>query len=228
MSKFGFFSTAITLAIFFLTTSCRCRSDSNREDIDVRILNGIAADEFQFPYQVSLQKNRKHQCGGSIISDVKVLTAGHCVTDANGVKLQMTLLTVLAGTIKLNVTKPEYLYSLKRISIHPKFDRRTVQYDYSLVFIDGIFDFQVSAARVAPIGLATQNPIPGTVCYVSGWGDVQRENKVTIPNELQFARITVDPAEVCEKLFGNNFSPEQMLCAGRTNNENAGCGDSGG
>ncbi|KAG4073097.1 hypothetical protein HA402_009516 [Bradysia odoriphaga] len=128
--------------------------------------------------------------------------------------------------IKLNDEKPKNLFLLKRISIHPKFDHRTVQYDYAVVFIDGIFDFRLSE-RIAAIALATQNPTLSTVCYLSGWGDVQKDRKIKFRNDLQFARITIDPPEVCTKEFGIHFSPEQVLCAGRTNNENAGCGDSG-
>ncbi|XP_037050647.1 trypsin iota-like [Bradysia coprophila] len=219
-------SKVICLSLLFLAIPCRCPTDSNSE-ADIRILHGITADELQFPYQVSLQKHRKHLCGGSIISDVKVLTAGHCVTDENGARIPTALFAILAGTTKLNVEKPIYLFLLKQISIHPKFDHRTVQYDYAVVFINGLFDFRLSE-RVAAIALATQNPTPGTICYLSGWGDVQEDMKIRIPNDLQFARITIDPPEVCAKEFGIHFSPEQMLCAGRTNNENAGCGDSGG
>lgn len=215
----------IYLTITFLsTTPCQSGNDSNSETaIGVRILNGMAADDFQFPYQVSLQKHRKHHCGGSIISKVKVLTAGHCVTDRNGAKLPTASFTILAGTIKLNAK--EYWFSLKKISIHPKFNRRIVQYDCSVIFIDGIFDFQLHK-RIAAIPLASQNPEPGTVCYLSGWGNIQKNSEIRFPNELQFARITVDQPEECTKVF-ENFVPLQMLCAGRTNNENAGCGDSG-
>lgn len=44
-----------------------------------RIVGGFNAWSGQFPYQVSLRINGRHFCGGAIISEFYVLTAGHCV-----------------------------------------------------------------------------------------------------------------------------------------------------
>lgn len=191
-----------------------------------RILNGKPADNNQFPYQVSLQKHLKHNCGGSIISEVKVLTAGHCVTSRYGRPLPNEIFRILAGTNYLSNTDPLNYYSVKKISIHPKYDAQTIQYDYAIVFIDGHFDFKL--INIQKIDLAIQNPRPGAVCYLSGWGDVSSGRDIVTPNELQFATITIDPPNVCEKAFGNYFKYSQMVCAGQINKENAGCGDSGG
>ncbi len=202
-----------------------CNNSNNASEFGNRILNGIRADDYQFPYQVSIQKHKKHHCGGSIISEVKVLTAGHCVTSYHGVPLQSDLFRILAGSNKLNSKDMTY-FDVKDLSVHPEFDRSTIQYDYAVMFIEGNFDFR--SKRISMIPLATQNPTPGTVCYLSGWGDVEISIETSIPNELQFARITIDPPEACTKIYEHFFSTTHMLCAGRSNKENAGCGDSGG
>ena len=44
-----------------------------------RIINGEQAAEGQFPWQVGLNVNDFWFCGGSIISEEWILTAGHCV-----------------------------------------------------------------------------------------------------------------------------------------------------
>lgn len=46
---------------------------------DPRIVGGKDALSAQFPYQVSLRRHGSHNCGGSIISEWFILTAGHCV-----------------------------------------------------------------------------------------------------------------------------------------------------
>ncbi|GJQ83332.1 hypothetical protein Trydic_g15640 [Trypoxylus dichotomus] len=49
-------------------------------EMNQRVVGGYNATENQFPYQVSLRYNGNHNCGGSIIGDKWVLTAGHCVS----------------------------------------------------------------------------------------------------------------------------------------------------
>lgn len=46
---------------------------------DNRIVGGEEADISDYGWQVSLQANGAHYCGGSIISPEWVLTAGHCI-----------------------------------------------------------------------------------------------------------------------------------------------------
>lgn len=226
-TKFRSFSKLIVLHIIcFITCDCSSNVTKSVPEFDNRILDGKPAAESQFPYQVSLQLHRKHNCGGSIISEVKVLTAGHCLTDDDGRRFRIESLRILAGTNHLNNNEPKNYYLVKTFSIHGKFVRSTVQYDYGVIFIKGQFDFHSS--RISMIPLARQNPLPGTICYVSGWGDINRGDRTKVPNELRFTTITIDRPNECKRLFFSYFIDTHMLCAGKTNQGNAGHGDSGG
>ena len=44
-----------------------------------RIVGGHVVDIEMHPYQVSVRELNEHICGGSIITNRWVLTAGHCV-----------------------------------------------------------------------------------------------------------------------------------------------------
>uniref|UniRef100_A0A1B0EZ70 Uncharacterized protein n=1 Tax=Phlebotomus papatasi TaxID=29031 RepID=A0A1B0EZ70_PHLPP len=50
-----------------------------------RIVGGQETNIEKFPYQISLEYNKKHTCGGAIISRNYVITAAHCIEYARDV-----------------------------------------------------------------------------------------------------------------------------------------------
>lgn len=44
-----------------------------------RIVGGMESSVSMYPYNVAISRNAKHWCGGSIIDEQWVLTAGHCL-----------------------------------------------------------------------------------------------------------------------------------------------------
>lgn len=67
-----------------------------------RITNGQSAVRDQFPYQVSFQWGVlgvfQHFCGGSVISPLYVLSAGHCITELPS----LGSTRVVAGILNVN------------------------------------------------------------------------------------------------------------------------------
>lgn len=50
-----------------------------REITDHRIVGGEEAEIENYPYQVSLRYITSHTCGASILNNMTILTAAHCM-----------------------------------------------------------------------------------------------------------------------------------------------------
>lgn len=55
----------------------RFTSDASKEELG-RIIRGDEAFPNELPWQVSIQDEKGHVCGGAIISPNLILTAAHC------------------------------------------------------------------------------------------------------------------------------------------------------
>lgn len=96
----------------------------NLPPLSGRIVGGSEASKGQFPHQVSLQwgmppliKN-KHFCGGSIINELWILTAGHCILAVPS----YGQFTIKAGKHSLSATETteQSIQALKSI-VHEKY-----------------------------------------------------------------------------------------------------------
>lgn len=66
------------LSVLFLLNNVRATLKLRKGEYS-RIVGGSEAKEGFAPYQVSIQSENSHYCGGAIIHSKFVVTAGHCV-----------------------------------------------------------------------------------------------------------------------------------------------------
>lgn len=170
-----------------------------------KIVGGIPISIEEAPYQISLQTQGFHICGGSIIAPNFVLTAGHC-TYGN----QAKYLTIRAGS---NLYRSGgVVIQVERIIQHENFDYYTIDFDFSLLELETALVF---SDQIQPIALPSQDePVDDdTLCIISGWGNTQ--NAQESKEKLRAAYVPSVNQKECEAAYSSfGGITDRMICAG--------------
>lgn len=91
-------------------------------------MGGDEAAEGAYPYQVSLRLDHRHFCGGSILSELYVVTAAHCVPS-----LVLSQVTVITGTNSL--ASGGETHGIAEITSHPDYIGSADYWRYDIAII---------------------------------------------------------------------------------------------
>ncbi|KAF4097693.1 granzyme B(G,H)-like [Onychostoma macrolepis] len=174
--------------------------------VDVGIVNGTEAKPHSRPYMVSLQEDKKHVCGGFLISDEFVLTAAHC-------QKKNKILTAVVGAHDLkNENEGSVRIGVKSYHKHPKYSSDSYLNDIMLLMLEKKVKL---SQNVEPISLIKNKKYikSCTVCSVVGWGKLQTKGSVS--DRLMEANVKIMKDRQCkEKWKGSvKYSVSKMTCA---------------
>ncbi|XP_072932516.1 uncharacterized protein Sb isoform X2 [Epargyreus clarus] len=215
------------------TNSVECGVTSMWPRPESRIMGGKDSSFGRWPWQVSVRRNSyfgfssTHRCGGAIINEGWIATAGHCVDD-----LLTSQIRIRVGEYDFSSVSEQYPYverGVARKAVHPKYNFFTYEYDLALVKLDSPVQF---AAHIAPICLpATDDLLIGENATVTGWGRLSEGG--VLPSVLQEVQVPIVSNERCKSMFlragRHEFIPDIFLCAGHERGGHDSCqGDSGG
>ncbi|XP_008205021.1 trypsin-3-like [Nasonia vitripennis] len=188
-----------------------------------RIVGGRETSIEEHPWQVSLQFLGFHFCGGSIISQDTILTAGHCT-----VSYPASMMSVRVGSSR--TADGGALHDVHEIVRHENFKTNIYgipENDVALLKLKSSIDLSKTTQPI-PLFDLKEEVTEGVLSTISGWGATREGGNA--PAVLRTVDVPIVTKAECSKAYESwGGIPEGQICAAYPTGGKDTCqGDSGG
>jgi len=193
-----------------------------------KIVGGTEAKPHSWPWMAALWTSSAFGdyqfCGGSLINDQWILTAGHCFYGNDKDPSKFTI--YLGAHDDSTLESTQIRAKVKKIFVNPQYNPSTTTHDTTLLLLAEKVTF---TDAISPVCVADLNAelAAGTPGWLAGWGST-REGGSTTSVLNQVSVPIVDHAK-CVKEYSGATVDETMICGGYDQGGKDTCqGDSGG
>jgi len=192
-----------------------------------KIVGGSYASKNEFPFIISLRQKQssswwgssyRHICGGSIISNNRVLTAAHCT-----VNFKASDLNVAAGQHRTgsDTDDNEQTSDISDAVECPRYSTVTLNNDFSVLKLARSFTLNDYVKKIGFSACDDYKPVT-----VAGWGATSEGGSAA--TTLKKLTVPVISNSECNKPYNGDIT-DSMICAGKLEGGEDSCqGDSGG
>lgn len=226
------------------TARAQCQPDCGTKTAqgEVLVSGGLSARRTEVPWQVAIyrRKDSKHICGGSILTNSRVVSAAHCFwSPQEGAALPAHLYALSAGKLyksRYDTRDDGAQHSdISEIHIPKQFHGAETHYreDIAMLYVASPFTYTSVVRPVCvdfDLNFEKEQLRNGNPGLVSGWGLVTADGNSTAVLRVVWLPY-IDP-DTCYELSPEDYRrhiSRDKFCAGYTNGTAALCrGDSGG
>ncbi|XP_070489969.1 uncharacterized protein [Chironomus tepperi] len=195
------------------------------------IVGGMHIPRGSFPWIAALVfSTGNYFCGGTLISNRKVLTAAHCIQDKQEkIPKSPGQFLILLGIhdLKTSIEIGRIPYAIQKVNIHPDWNPLTVSFDADIAVL--VIERDITFNEyIQPICMPKSNINDIKTGLIVGYGKSEDEKKI----HENIPKIINTPIHTNEHCFLNNLnlvkiSSERTFCGGSGTGVGACRGDSG-